>query len=307
MKSYIWQPLQPYDSMALNRLKEHTQKPKQPMGEAWFMGDDRRMFDELLGDIESLDIEVLLSALREIVSGNSCFGHFDEWLDWFDYLLPYTMNYSNQSYAFHTYQESLITAFISCYPNQEATYRKYALFLPDVLNTLGKNVLEHFRLENNQLNFDINIEQASAEVSANMILCAKYLPNHLIKDWLNSVLNIKNHLWRLVVMNWFYAYYEVLTTGKWIGELKGYNNFDNYEFMAQWEDNHYLKGEILSEGKDFIGAENRQIILEIVNDYFKRNDFENWSNEYDNFLIETNYKYIFPEIIIENFKKTYLN
>lgn len=58
------------------------------MGEAWFMSESRKMFPELLGDLESLPDETVTDALQEIVSGLACFGPYKEWHEWFDYLLP---------------------------------------------------------------------------------------------------------------------------------------------------------------------------------------------------------------------------
>jgi hypothetical protein len=38
-------------------VQAHFVRPKEPMGEAWFMGEERRFFPELLGDLDSMQIE----------------------------------------------------------------------------------------------------------------------------------------------------------------------------------------------------------------------------------------------------------
>jgi hypothetical protein len=49
------------------------------MGEAWFMGEERRVFDWLLGNLDEFALEELRDPLEEIASGNSSFGSYDEW------------------------------------------------------------------------------------------------------------------------------------------------------------------------------------------------------------------------------------
>ncbi len=57
------------------------------MGEAWFMGTEREMYPELLGDLNAVAIEDLQKPLGEIASGTSSFGPMEEWHSWFHYLL----------------------------------------------------------------------------------------------------------------------------------------------------------------------------------------------------------------------------
>src|SRR3982751_1905908 len=84
---FRWVPGQGPDSRALGRMIEMFAKPKKPMGEAWFIAPERKMFPELLGDLELLSDDGILEPLRETI-GPSCFGPHDEWTEWFHYLLP---------------------------------------------------------------------------------------------------------------------------------------------------------------------------------------------------------------------------
>ena len=45
---YLWRPRRGIDTVALARLCASFPRPHELMGEAWFMGDKRRMYDELL-------------------------------------------------------------------------------------------------------------------------------------------------------------------------------------------------------------------------------------------------------------------
>lgn len=60
-------------------MRDHFRRPAAPMGEAWFMGEERRVFDWLLGNLDEFALEELRDPLEEIASGNSSFGSYDEW------------------------------------------------------------------------------------------------------------------------------------------------------------------------------------------------------------------------------------
>jgi hypothetical protein len=51
------------------------------MGEAWFMGDGRHMYLELMGDLGSLTTSHLKDILTEIASVTGSFGAYVEWHD----------------------------------------------------------------------------------------------------------------------------------------------------------------------------------------------------------------------------------
>ena len=58
--SYLWIPELGPDPAALDRMARAFPKPPTPMGEAWFMGNEREMYPQLLGDLDALpddDIE----------------------------------------------------------------------------------------------------------------------------------------------------------------------------------------------------------------------------------------------------------
>jgi len=68
-------------------MRAHFGKPTQPMGEAWFMSSKRKVYAELQEvPVEKIPQELLRECLFEIASGIKCFGHRDEWDEWFKYL-----------------------------------------------------------------------------------------------------------------------------------------------------------------------------------------------------------------------------
>jgi hypothetical protein len=76
------------DEAAIARMQKHFPKPKNPMPEAWFMGN-LNFFTWLDHDT---DEERLYYALGQIGSGLICFPevrYAPLWKEWFQYLLPH--------------------------------------------------------------------------------------------------------------------------------------------------------------------------------------------------------------------------
>ena len=105
------------DQEALRRLREQFTRPKQPMGEAWFMSDQRRMFPELMGDLDQVTGYGLQQPLNEIASGTSSFGPMGEWTEWYHYLLAQALPRCHDGSVCGSIVESLVNGFMALYPN----------------------------------------------------------------------------------------------------------------------------------------------------------------------------------------------
>src|SRR6516162_3044560 len=99
MDQFVWLPGKGIDPAALERLKIHFKRPKEPMGEAWFMGERRRLFDNLQGDLSLLSTRDLQEPLEEIASGTSSFGPMAEWHSWYHYLLGQALPRANECFV----------------------------------------------------------------------------------------------------------------------------------------------------------------------------------------------------------------
>jgi hypothetical protein len=141
MNEFFWRPGESYDKQAVARICDNFKRPVDPMGEAWFMGNERRMYTELSGDLRQLPVDTLTKALYEITSGTSCFGPFDEWNVWFHYLLGRLIPRGCEFSGCQFLLESLITAFISQYPSG-VRVEPYPGFLDDSLNSLGRCLMD---------------------------------------------------------------------------------------------------------------------------------------------------------------------
>lgn len=191
------------------------------MGEAWFMGEKRRMFDSLLGDLGELSLEDLRQPLEEIASGNACFGPMDEWTDWCRYLLAQLLP-RHAERSFDSVYQNLVTAFIAV--NPRGIEEPYEGFADDVRQTLGRCLMDSSRWIGDRLavsapedpfaggrreSFEWHV--ACGDFSAGMFLCAKYLDESVLDTWLDSAFAIRCPLWTTQLYSWLLAVHPLLT------------------------------------------------------------------------------------------------
>lgn len=290
MERFIWQPGAGIDAAALSRLRSHFRRPNEPMGEAWFMSEKRRLFHELEGNLADVPMPDLKDAFFEIASGMGSFGPRPEWSSWYHYLLGQLIPRGHDCYL-SSLLESLVTGFIAVYPNgvHSAPYRQ---FLDDSLVTLGQCMMEpHCWTGTNIIVGEIlqrsndNPNQvwvwwdASGDLSASMYFCLKYLPGPLVPGWLHSVLNIPSPHWRAQVMAWLVGSHDLLT---------GKRNWP-FEFLLKdrprvdWESSHCLSLGLAAAGPDF-DPEQRSMLpdasrlqtLQVVRSHFTDDVFLDW-------------------------------
>jgi hypothetical protein len=210
--AFCWIPGRAADPAALARLRaQWPRRPREPMGEAWFMGETRRMFDELMGDLAAVDDERLCRALEEIGSGTQSFGHMQEWDDWFHFLfaplierLPRTCRRAGDSLL-----EYVVTALMSLHPDAVAA-PPYAGFVEDVLMTLGRAVVarepwgvdDPWSWVRDARSTQLQRHRTQGEFAASAFLHLKYLPADAVPAWTASMLDIPHPVWRAQVLPW---------------------------------------------------------------------------------------------------------
>lgn len=251
MKQFLWTPGDGVDSSALERLRSHFRRPSEPMGAAWFMGAERRMFHELLGDLEQLSTSELQKPLVDIASGTSSFGPMPEWSIWYHYLLAALLPRSHEAYVSYLL-ENLLTGFMALYPN--GVYREpYRGFRDDAVLTLGRCMMDGqcwngpdiavgtiLHPSNNNPNRVWGWWDASGDFAASMFFCLKYLPASLIETWLRSVLEITSPHWRAQVMVWMVGAHDILK-----GAVKWPSKFpENARPSVYWDWSHCLRPEL---------------------------------------------------------------
>jgi hypothetical protein len=253
------------------------------MGEAWFMSEHRRMFDDLLGDMTSLSAKDLHKPLEEIASGTAAFGALDEWTDWYHYLLGQLIPRSHDTHI-EALLEILITGFITQHPDGPKD-EPYAGFCADALDTLGRCLMEGLCWPDGDLDVKACLGgpgrqfQASGKLSASMFFCLKYLAPDAIPPWLNSVLNIPNIYWRAELIIWFVGAHGLLD-----GRIRQLSELDERTESPEtgWDGSHYLKGNYTGSygGNapicDFLPEENRRAAIDAVRSFVTETVFLEW-------------------------------
>lgn len=254
------------------------------------MGEERRMFHELVGDISSLTAWELQAPLQEIASGTSSFGPHVEWNNWYHYLLGQLLPRSHENFV-SSLLESLITGFFALYPN--GIHREpYKRFRNDILNTLGRCMMDPrcwsgedivigsmLHRSNNNPNQIWRWWDASGDFSASMYLCLKYLPPSLVPGWFASSLAIRSPHWRAQVLVWLVGSHDLLRgLVRWPSERK----IDAHPSVG-WEWSHCLHAELATADQSgatpvdsFLPLTSREIALAVAREYFTEDVYLSW-------------------------------
>jgi hypothetical protein len=290
MEEYLWIPGQGIDLTALQTMRSQFPKPSTPMGEAWFMGEERRMFSELLGDVNGISVFDLQTPLTEIASGFSCFGPLEEWSDWYHYLLAALLPRAHENFV-NSLLELLVTDFMTIYPSG-ITHEPYNGFRNDVLLTLGRCMMNAecwndqdiavgriLHRSNNNPNRVWMWWDASGDLSASMFFCLKYLPSQRVGPWLESVLAITSAHWRAQVMAWAVGANDILNA-----RIGWPSEFPETAYPAiAWEYSHCLRPEITTlerndpaPAQTLIPDESRVQALEVLCSHFDEDRYLEW-------------------------------
>jgi hypothetical protein len=268
---FEWIPGRGPDASALRRLCSAFPRPTTPMGEAWFMSSERKMFDHLLDqDAEKLPFPQFGHALEEIASGTVNLIWLQEWYDWFHYLLPRGILRSHECYAGEYLVESLITAFMSLYPRGTVDV-PYSGFHEDILQSLAvchmKDALwdrGHVRINGMLWRFgefprEQDCRDICGDFSSLMFFSLKYLTPSEIVEWVPSVFRITCPHWRAQLMLWLIGAHGMLT-----GVMKQPSEFGSSKhdhLDSGWSWSHILRGDYCARdhyerGVDFIATAN---------------------------------------------------
>ncbi|GGF75927.1 hypothetical protein GCM10007301_39890 [Azorhizobium oxalatiphilum] len=246
----LWIPGTGPDGPALARLCAAFPRPAVPMGEAWFMGETRRMFPALMGDPAAVPVGELAAALEEIASGTAAFGPREEWRDWLHYLLPRLVPRAHEAHV-AALAETLVTAFISQHPGG-AVDPAHPGFRADVLTTLGRCLMAPACWPQGRLDPGFALgkpapepggwawAQAGGRLSALLFLCVKYLEPAEIGPWAASFLAIDDPLWRAQLTVWLVGAHPLLTgTIAQPADLP-----ESHHPAIDWDWSHVLTGRI---------------------------------------------------------------
>lgn len=288
-RDVLWLPGEGPDGAALDRMRAAFPRPVEPMGEAWFMGETRHMFTNLMGDLDPLPVKELQKPLEEIASGVSCFGRRTEWRDWFHYLLPRLVPRANENYV-ASLNETLVTALMAQYP-LGIVNAPYPKFRDDVLVTLGRTTMEGSCWRDGRLVLGTMLHRhnrwpsgqwgwydASGDLSASLFLNLKYLSRDEVRDWMASVLAIACPYWRAQLIAWLVGAHDVLS-----GQIRQPSDFKGKPDV-DWDWSHCLEFKALVRwdealalgGRSFFPEPNCRAVLEVVAATMNQDVFLEW-------------------------------
>jgi hypothetical protein len=305
--AYQWIPGKGPSSQAIERLRAYFPKPSYPMGEAWFMSDERTFYHELSEKpIAEIPIENLQHYLFEISSGISCFGLLEEWDCWFKYLLPDLILRSHETYAFETLIEGVVTAFMNVF--WKGLEDEYAEFREDIINTLSLCLMKQkewadcknevagtsykkalflvWENEEGQLEpSGWGAGESNKAFSSMMFFCLKYLSTENISTWVESLLKIKDPYWRGTFMVWLLGAYDLLMM-----PVPLPSKLEKTNPRVHWHDSHVLGSRFGSLGaeeppdagfndnKDFLVPENNAAFLAEIRERLAPEEVLNWTD-----------------------------
>lgn len=246
---FNWVPGEGVCADRLNGMRVHRHKPLKPMGEAWFIGEDRRVFTELENDISNLPINLLQQILEEIGAGVASFGLLDEWSEWFDYLLPEIILRGHERYVSWLHEE-ICSAFLQIDLDGEGLHATEQ-HRDDVLHTLGKSIMQadHWfdgtivlgKILHPTNNYPIRKwgwTNVSGDLAASMFLCLRLIKTEDIDGWVQSIFAIGCPYWRAQILTWFIGAKPLLE-----GKVFFPSQFDGWTPKIDWSGSHYINGE----------------------------------------------------------------
>jgi hypothetical protein len=271
-----WIPGTPPSNEAIERMRSRFSRPTAPMGEAWFLGKERKMFDCLMTKrVPELSVKYLDECLYEITSGVTCFGNRDTWAEWFRYLLSdLILRAHEQQYVGNNYLlENTISAFMAIFPQgMETEYRE---FQQDIIDTLSRSLMKpefwtphpdfpldplkrlpQFLLAENDGEIFVDFygfTKAQPALSAALFFCLKYLAAADIPSWVDSILRIEHSQWRAGLLIWLLGFKQLLPFEPLTPAAVELARPEIY-----WQDSHCLGEE---QGDRFINSANIQTFV----------------------------------------------
>lgn len=250
------------------------------------MSEKRKFFPRLLGDLDYVPAQELMTVLAEVAGGTVAFGPADEWHDWLHYLLPRLVPRAHEAFVSQLL-ESLVTALFAVRP-LGLDGGPYAGFREDVLATVGRSIMDTKRWPAGILEPELGLnrlfsgnwnawgwDNASGPLSASMFLCLKYLRPEEIAPWLVSAFAIEDPRWRAQVMSWLLGAQPVLA-----GTVRQPDKFEKLYPDIQWDWCHSLSGRYpeVDDGApiDLLPASNCEAALKAVRSHFTEAVILDW-------------------------------
>ncbi|MFG5381383.1 hypothetical protein [Yoonia sp. R2-816] len=229
-------------------MSKATCEPDGLMGEAWFMGETRKMYPQLKHALESTSTRYLQEVLEAIGSGISAFGLIEEWENWFQYLLPRLIPRCDEKFVYWLF-EDLCTAFLQVdLATADSTH-----VTPDpqlVLQTLGCVIMSPDRWKDGRINVGRVLHPSnnnpagiwgwanvSGDLAASLIVCLRKVSDEDLDAWVGSIFSIECPYWRAQLLTWYVGAQPLLS-----GKARFPSQFDDWTPKIGWSWSHVIGG-----------------------------------------------------------------
>jgi hypothetical protein len=249
------------------------------MGEAWFMGEKRKMYPSMLdGPGIELRNRDLSDALWEIATGQSSFGPLPEWTEWLHCLLGRLPELAEDSLIFADYS-TCITAFMTRYP-MGVSGELDRDFADDVLATLGRVKLIG-KYWQSDFDPEAPVFYEDDPSSGALLLTIKYLADEDLPAWWRSVITTDNPVWRINLLIWLAGVSSIfLDPTAQPAQLDDYSG-------ASWHTSDVLNGKYAINGYEpipFLPAERQQAMCALFRETLAMETLLTWVSAFEPLL-----------------------
>lgn len=308
----LWIPGRGISTDALERMRERFKQPDELMGEAWFIGGERRVFPELADRKKLFSIKPweLATILFEISSGTSSFGPMDEWNEWFKFLLPDLTLRSVEDQYFNTLlAQEVATDFMAVF--WDGIPDEYPEFRTDVMRSLFQVLMDSALWNNGMPIFLDQYEngrdetvlgwgqgRADENVSAMMMFGLKYLEAREIAPWLRSIIAIDDIHWRGNFLVWLESAYDVLST-----DYIDPSTFGDLVPDISWDHSHVLNPDRFFEQgeKPFLPKGNRVEFIKEIRELMTDGLLIDWAASFAADALVEQSTWNVPELLMAKF------
>lgn len=213
IEEMVWIPGQGPDEKTVRDLAGRFHKPSEPLGEAWFMGETRLMYDDLnAGGIEATSNASLDKYLNELPSAIWCFPRVRQWEAWYAYLTPRVLlagrfldGEEPPVDISHLWDGLIALSVVTAHNSPENGVLTYEADFAHVLVPLimhpqfWRGGQFNPRQKTAHLAWSDGLEH---RFPTSMLLAWRYLAPKAIHPWLCSVLAIESGLWCFQFLVW---------------------------------------------------------------------------------------------------------
>lgn len=220
LEEMIWIPGRGPDEELLRALASRYSKPRDPLGEAWFIGETRAIYHDInKAGAEAISNSRLSGYLETTLGGLMSFSETADWSQWYGHITTQILvsrRYLEARYFISQMQEGvfLLSFFNEAHPAHADQSRFAALLAPILMEKTfwsGQSYIPFWTNHPKPSYWDPNWKETS--ISRSLFLAWRYLQPEAIHPWFKSVLVIPDLRWRACLIAWLVQLQPIFASG----------------------------------------------------------------------------------------------